>query len=137
HNYQVPWIQDVAHHVGDSLALSRIAADTDASTIVFCGVHFMAETAKLLSPHKTVLLPSLEAGCSLAASIDAPQVRAWKAEHPGAAVVAYVNTSAEVKAESDICCTSSNAVEVVRSIPEDRESLFLPDRFLGSHDERQ
>src|SRR5205809_2933399 len=112
HNYQVPWIQDVAHHVGDSLALSRIAADTDASTIVFCGVHFMAETAKLLSPHKTVLLPSLEAGCSLAASIDAEQLRAWKEEHPGAVVVAYVNTSAEVKAESDICCTSSNAVDV-------------------------
>ena len=115
HNYQVPWIQDVAHHVGDSLALSRIAADTDASTIVFCGVHFMAETAKLLSPDKTVLLPSLEAGCSLAASIDADQLRAWKAEHPGATVVAYVNTSAEVKAESDICCTSSNAAEIGRA----------------------
>src|SRR5215475_1638922 len=137
HNYQVPWIQDVAHHVGDSLALSRIAADTDASTIVFCGVHFMAETAKLLSPEKTVLLPSLEAGCSLAASIDAEQLRAWKAEHPGATVVAYVNTSAEVKAESDICCTSSNAVEVVRSIPADQEILFLPDMFLAAHVERQ
>jgi quinolinate synthase len=137
HNYQVPWIQDVAHHVGDSLALSRIAAETDAETIVFCGVHFMAETAKLLSPDKTVLLPSLEAGCSLAASIDAEQLRAWKAEYPGAAVVAYVNTSAEVKAESDICCTSSNAAEVVASIPEDREILFLPDQFLGAHVERQ
>jgi len=137
HNYQVPWIQDVAHHVGDSLALSRIAADTDASTIVFCGVHFMAETAKLLSPDKMVLIPSLEAGCSLAASIDAEQLRAWKAEHPGATVVAYVNTSAEVKAESDICCTSSNAADVVASIPEDQEILFLPDQFLGAHVERQ
>src|SRR3954463_4553930 len=136
HNYQVPWIQDVAHHVGDSLALSRIAADTDASTIVFCGVHFMAETAKLLSPDKPVLLPSLEAGCSLAASIDADQLRAWKAEHPGAVVVAYVNTSAAVKAESDVCCTSSNAADVVRSIPEDREILFLPDQFLGAHVQR-
>jgi quinolinate synthase len=137
HNYQVPWIQDVADHVGDSLALSRIAADTEASTIVFCGVHFMAETAKLLSPEKTVLLPDLRAGCSLAASIDADQLRAWKAEHPGAVVVAYVNTSAAVKAESDICCTSSNAVDVVASIPEDREILFLPDQFLGAHVERQ
>ena len=137
HNYQVPWIQDVAHHVGDSLALSRIAAETDASTIVFCGVHFMAETAKLLSPDKTVLLPSLEAGCSLAASIDADQLRAWKVEYPGATVVAYVNTSAEVKAESDICCTSSNAADVVASIPEDQEILFLPDQFLGAHVERQ
>ena len=137
HNYQVPWIQDAAHHVGDSLALSRIAANTDASTIVFCGVHFMAETAKLLSPEKTVLLPSLEAGCSLAASIDAEQLRAWKAEYPGATVVAYVNTSAEVKAESDVCCTSSNAADVVASIPEDQEILFLPDQFLGAHVERQ
>jgi quinolinate synthase len=137
HNYQVPWIQDVADFVGDSLALSRQAARTDAETIVFCGVHFMAETAKILSPGKTVLLPSLEAGCSLAASIDATQLREWKAEHPGAVVVAYVNTSAEVKAESDSCCTSSNAVEVVRSIPGDREILFLPDMFLGAHVERQ
>jgi quinolinate synthase len=137
HNYQVPWIQDVADHVGDSLALSRIAADTGAGTIVFCGVHFMAETAKLLSPEKTVLLPDLRAGCSLAASIDADQLRAWKAEHPGAVVVAYVNTTAAVKAESDICCTSSNAVDVVASIPRDREILFLPDQFLGAHVERQ
>jgi quinolinate synthase len=137
HNYQVPWIQDVADFVGDSLQLSRQAAATDADVIVFCGVHFMAETAKILSPHKTVLIPDLEAGCSLAASITADQLRAWKAEHPGAAVVAYVNTSAEVKAESDICCTSSNAVDVVRSIPEDREILFLPDMFLGAHVERQ
>jgi quinolinate synthase len=137
HNYQVPWIQDVADFVGDSLALSRQAADSPASTIVFCGVHFMAETAKILAPDRTVLLPDLEAGCSLAASITAEQLRAWKAEHPGAVVVAYVNTSAEVKAESDICCTSSNAVDVVRSIPEDREILFLPDLFLGAHVERE
>jgi quinolinate synthase len=137
HNYQVPWIQDVADHVGDSLALSRIAADTDAGTIVFCGVHFMAETAKLLSPEKTVLLPNLAAGCSLADSIDADQLRAWKAEHPGAVVVAYVNTTAAVKAESDICCTSSNAVDVVASIPAGKEILFLPDQFLGAHVERQ
>src|SRR2546426_12574841 len=127
HNYQVPWIQDVADFVGDSLALSRQAAQTDAQVIVFCGVHFMAETAKILSPGKTVLIPDLDAGCSLAASVTAEDVRAWRSEHPGAVVVAYVNTSAEVKAESDICCTSSNAVEVVRSIPEDREVLFLPD----------
>src|SRR5947209_19504050 len=119
HNYQVPWIQDVADFVGDSLALSRQAAATDAETIVFCGVHFMAETAKILSPDKKVLLPDLAAGWSVAASVTAEDVRAWKSDHPGAAVVAYVNTSAEVKAESDVCCTSSNAVEVVRSIPED------------------
>src|SRR5205809_2126987 len=137
HNYQVPWIQDVADFVGDSLQLSRQAAATDADTIVFCGVHFMAETAKILSPHKTVLIPDLDAGCSLASAITAEDVRRWKEEHPGAAVVAYVNTTAEVKAESDICCTSSNAVDVVRSIPEDREILFLPDMFLGAHVERQ
>src|SRR5207244_12704891 len=107
-----------------------------AEVIVFCGVHFMAETAKILSPLKTVLLPDLEAGCSLAASITADDLRAWKAEHPGAAVVSYVNTTAEVKAESDICCTSSNAVDVVASIPRDREILFLPDMFLGAHVER-
>src|SRR5438874_7474494 len=136
HNYQVPWIQDVADSVGDSLQLSRQAAESDAETIVFCGVHFMAETAKILSPEKTVLIPDLDAGCSLSDSITADDVRAWKAEHPGAVVVTYVNTSAEVKAESDICCTSSNAVEVVRSIPEDREILFLPDMFLGAHVER-
>src|SRR2546425_69887 len=137
HNYQVPWIQDVADFVGDSLQLSQRAAETDAETIVFCGVHFMAETAKILNPAKTVLIPDLEAGCSLAASITVEQLRAWKGEHPEAIVVAYVNTSAEVKAEVDICCTSSNAVEVVRSIDEDREILFLPDMFLGAHVERQ
>src|SRR3954464_1176031 len=133
HNYQVPWIQDVAHHVGDSLALSRIAADTDAGTIVFCGVHFMAETGKLLSPEKTVLIPTAEAGCSLADSITAEQLREWKREHPGAVVVAYVNTSAEVKAESDVCCTSANAADIVAAIPASREVLFLPDQFLGAH----
>ena len=133
HNYQLPQIQDVADHTGDSLALSRIAADSTASTIVFCGVHFMAETAKILAPDKTVLIPDARAGCSLADSITADQLRAWKAEHAGAVVVSYVNTTAAVKAETDVCCTSSNAVEVVASIPADREVLFLPDQFLGAH----
>jgi quinolinate synthase len=137
HNYQLPAIQDIADHTGDSLALSRIAAESDAATIVFCGVHFMAETAKILSPHKTVLIPDARAGCSLADSIDAAQLRAWKADHPGAVVVSYVNTTAEVKAETDICCTSSNAVDVVASIPADREVLFLPDQFLGAHVRRE
>ena len=137
HNYQLPAIQDIADHTGDSLALSRIAAESDAATIVFCGVHFMAETAKILSPHKTVLIPDARAGCSLADSIDATQLREWKAEHPDAVVVSYVNTTAEVKAETDICCTSSNAVDVVRSIPADREVLFLPDQFLGAHVKRE
>jgi quinolinate synthase len=133
HNYQLPAIQDIADVTGDSLALSRIAAASEASTIVFCGVHFMAETAKILSPDKTVLIPDAKAGCSLADSIDAAQLRAWKAEHPGAVVVSYVNTTAEVKAETDVCCTSANAVEVVESIPADREVLFCPDQFLGAH----
>ncbi len=133
HNYQLPEIQDVADHTGDSLALSRLAARSSASTIVFCGVHFMAETAKILAPDKTVLIPDAAAGCSLADSITADQLRAWKAEHPGAVVVSYVNTTAAVKAETDVCCTSSNAVEVVASIPADREVLFLPDQFLGAH----
>jgi quinolinate synthase len=137
HNYQLPEIQDIADHTGDSLALSRIAAASDAATIVFCGVHFMAETAKILSPAKTVLIPDARAGCSLADSIDAAQLREWKAEHPDAVVVSYVNTTAEVKAETDICCTSSNAVDVVRAIPEDREVLFLPDQFLGAHVKRE
>ncbi|MEV2279065.1 quinolinate synthase NadA [Nocardiopsis sp. NPDC049922] len=136
HNYQRPEIQDVAHHTGDSLALSRLAASVDASTIVFCGVHFMAETAKILAPEKTILLPDPNAGCSLADTITAEDVRAWKAEHPGAVVVAYVNTTAAVKAETDICCTSSNAADVIRSIPEDQEILFLPDQFLGAHVKR-
>ncbi len=133
HNYERPEVQDVADYVGDSLGLSREAAKTDAQVIVFCGVHFMAETAAILSPSKTVLLPDLAAGCSLASTIDAEQLRAWKAEHPGAVVVAYVNTTAEVKAESDYCCTSGNAVEVVNAIPADKEILFLPDMFLGAH----
>ena len=137
HNYQVPEIQDIADHVGDSLALSRIAATADASTIVFCGVHFMAETAKILSYDKTVLIPDAAAGCSLADTIDADQLRAWKAEHPGAVVVSYVNTTAAVKAETDICCTSSNAVDVVNSIPRDTEVLFCPDQFLGAHVQRE
>src|SRR3984957_1788970 len=132
-NYQRAEIQDVAAHVGDSLALARLAAASTASVIVLCGVYFMAETAKILSPDRTVLIPDAGAGCSLADSITAGQLRAWKAEHPGAAVVAYVNTSAEVKAEADVCCTSANAAEVVSSIPADRDVLFLPDQFLGAH----
>jgi quinolinate synthase len=136
HNYQAPEIQDVADHVGDSLALSRLAAESTASTIVFAGVYFMAETAKILVPERTVLIPDARAGCSLADSITAQQLREWKAEHPGAAVVAYVNTSAEVKAESDVCCTSANAVQIVASIPADQEILFLPDQFLGAHVQR-
>ncbi|TQN30829.1 quinolinate synthetase [Haloactinospora alba] len=133
HNYQRPEIQDVADHTGDSLGLSRLAATVEAGTIVFCGVHFMAETAKILAPEKTVLIPDANAGCSLADTITAQDVREWRDQHPGAVVVAYVNTTAAVKAETDICCTSSNAADVVRSIPEDREILFLPDQFLGAH----
>ncbi|HYS70498.1 MAG TPA: quinolinate synthase, partial [Gemmatimonadaceae bacterium] len=125
HNYERPEVQDVADFVGDSLGLSREAAKTEADVIVFCGVHFMAETAAVLSPQKTVLLPDLAAGCSLAATINAEQLRDWKAEHPGAVVVSYVNTTAEVKAESDYCCTSGNAVEIVNSVPADKEVLFL------------
>ncbi|CAJ1504204.1 quinolinate synthase NadA [[Mycobacterium] burgundiense] len=133
HNYQLPEIQDVADHVGDSLALSRIAAAAPEDTIVFAGVHFMAETAKILAPDKTVLIPDQRAGCSLADSITAEDLRAWKDEHPDAVVVSYVNTTAAVKALTDICCTSSNAVEVVQSIDPDREVLFCPDQFLGAH----
>jgi quinolinate synthase len=136
HNYQLPEVQDIADFVGDSLGLSQEAARTDADVIVFCGVHFMAETAAILSPDRTVLLPDLKAGCSLADTITADQLRAWKAEHPGAVVVSYVNTTAEVKAESDYCCTSSNAAAIVNSIPADREILFCPDMFLGAHVER-
>lgn len=137
HNYQLPEIQDVADYTGDSLALSRIAAETDADTIVFCGVHFMAESAKILSPDKTVLIPDENAGCSLADSITADQLREWKAEHPDALVVSYVNTTAAVKAETDVCCTSSNAVDVIESLPADREVLFCPDQFLGAHVRRE
>jgi quinolinate synthase len=140
HNYQVPEVQDVAHFVGDSLGLSRQAAETDSEVIAFCGVHFMAETASILSPGKTVLLPDLDAGCSLADSITADQLRAWKAGHPGAVVVMYVNTTAEVKAETDYCCTSSNAVQVVEHVyrehGEDTEILFGPDMWLGAYVER-
>ncbi len=140
HNYQLPEVQDVADFVGDSLGLSQQAAATDADTIVFCGVHFMAETASILSPGKTVLLPDMGAGCSLADSITADQLRAWKAKHPGAIVVMYVNTSAEVKAETDYCVTSSNAVAVVEHIyrehGEDTEILFGPDMFLGAYVEK-
>jgi quinolinate synthase len=140
HNYQVPEVQDVADFVGDSLGLSRKAAATDADVIAFCGVHFMAETASILSPGKTVLLPDLDAGCSLADSITADQLRAWKAKHPGAIVVMYVNTTAEVKAETDYCCTSSNAVQVVEHIRREHgdgvEILFGPDMWLGAYVER-
>jgi len=140
HNYQLPEVQEVADFVGDSLALSRQAADSEGEVIAFCGVHFMAETAAILSPHKTVLLPDLQAGCSLADSITADELRAWKAQHPGAVVVMYVNTTAEVKAETDYCCTSSNAVQVVEHIRaqhgEDAEILFGPDMFLGAYVEK-
>lgn len=137
HSYERPEVQDIADFVGDSLGLSRQAAATEAEVIVFCGVHFMAETASILSPNKKVLLPDLDAGCSLAATITAGELRQWKAEHPGAIVVSYVNTSAEVKAETDYCCTSSNAVQVVNAIPADKEILFCPDMFLGQHVKRQ
>ncbi|HZL48348.1 MAG TPA: quinolinate synthase [Solirubrobacteraceae bacterium] len=140
HNYQVPEVQDVADYVGDSLGLSRKAAAAEGEVIVFCGVHFMAETASILCPEKTVLIPDLDAGCSLAASIDAGQLADWKAEYPRGVVVMYVNTTAEVKALTDYCCTSSNAVEVVRHIyatrGEDTEILFGPDMWLGSYVEK-
>ena len=141
HNYQVPEVQDVADYVGDSLGLSQRAAAAEASTIVFCGVHFMAETASILSPEKTVLIPDLDAGCSLADSITADQLRAWQAKHPGAVTVMYVNTTAEVKALTDYCVTSSNAVNVVRHIlathGPDTEILFGPDMFLGAYVEKE
>ncbi len=133
HNYQYPEIQDIADYVGDSLGLAQAAAKTDAEVIVFCGVYFMAETAAIQCPDKTVLIPDRRAGCSLADSITGEQLRAWKAEHPNAVVVSYVNTTAEVKAETDYCCTSGNAVKVIQSIPEDRPILFLPDMFLGTY----
>jgi quinolinate synthase len=141
HNYQVPEVQQVADYVGDSLGLSQRAAASDAEVIAFCGVHFMAETASILCPDKTVLLPDADAGCSLADSITADQLRAWKAQHPGAVVVMYVNTSAAVKAETDYCVTSSNAVAVVEHIyrehGEDTEILFGPDMFLGAFVEKR
>ncbi len=133
HNYQVPDVQDVADYTGDSLGLSRQAAQVDRQTILFCGVHFMAETAAIISPHKRVLIPDPDAGCSLSDSITVEELRDWKAAHPGSISVGYVNTTAEIKAELDYCCTSSNAVKVVDSIPADKEVLFLPDMFLGSY----
>jgi quinolinate synthase len=133
HNYQRPEVQDVADYVGDSLGLSRQAAATAAEVIIFAGVHFMAETAAILSPKKRVLLPDLRAGCSLAATITADDVRRWKAEFPGYIAVGYVNTTADVKAELDYCCTSGNVLDVIDAIPADQGILFLPDFFLGSH----
>jgi len=133
HNYQIPEVQDVADFVGDSLGLSRQAANVKQKTILFCGVHFMAETAAIVSPGKRVLIPDLEAGCSLSDSITVDQLRKWKKEHPDAVSVGYVNTTAEIKSELDYCCTSSNAVNVVNAIPKEKEILFLPDMFLGSY----
>ena len=133
HNYQIPEVQDVADFVGDSLGLSRQAARVRQKTILFCGVHFMAETAAIVSPDKRILIPDLEAGCSLSDSITIVQLRKWKKEHPNAITVGYVNTTAEIKSELDYCCTSSNAVNVVNAIPKEKEILFLPDMFLGSY----
>jgi len=133
HNYQVPEVQDIADFVGDSLGLARQAAKTSHKTILFCGVHFMAETAAIVSPQKKVLIPDLDAGCSLSDSITVNDLRKWKKQHPGAIVVGYVNTTADIKSELDYCCTSSNAVNVVKAIPDDKEILFLPDMFLGSY----
>ena len=133
HNYQVPEVQDIADFVGDSLGLARQAAKTPHKTILFCGVHFMAETAVIISPQKKVLIPDLEAGCSLSDSITVDNLRQWKKEHPGAITVGYVNTTANIKSELDYCCTSSNAINVVKAIPEDKQILFLPDMFLGSY----
>jgi len=133
HNYQIPEVQDIADFVGDSLGLARQAAKTSHKTILFCGVHFMAETAAIISPEKKVLIPDVNAGCSLSDSITLEQLKKWKQEHPNAIAVGYVNTTAEIKSELDYCCTSSNAVNVVKSIPNDKEILFLPDMFLGSY----
>ena len=133
HNYQLPEVQDVADFIGDSLALSRNAAQTDADIILFCGVYFMAETASIICQDKKILIPDLSAGCSLASSINADELKSWKSEHPNAIVVSYINTSADIKALSDYCCTSSNAVKIIKSIPESKEILFLPDMFLGSY----
>jgi quinolinate synthase len=137
HNYQLGEVQDIADFVGDSLDLSRQAANTNAEVIVFCGVGFMAETAKILSPDKTVLMPDLNAGCAMANMITLRQLREMKRRHPEAVVVCYVNTTAEIKAESDYCCTSANAVKVVKSIPEEKEILFIPDKYLGDYASKQ
>jgi quinolinate synthase len=133
HNYQIPQVQDVADFVGDSLGLARQAEKTNHKTILFCGVHFMAETAAIISPKKKVLIPDPNAGCSLSDSINLQQLKKWKQEHPNAITVGYVNTTAEIKSELDYCCTSSNAVNVVKAIPDEKEILFLPDMFLGSY----
>jgi quinolinate synthase len=137
HNYQRGEVQDIADYVGDSLGLSRQAAATDADAIVFCGVHFMAETAKILSPQKTVLLPDLNAGCPMANMLTVKELQRFKSEHPGAATVAYVNCSAAIKAEADVCCTSANAIKVVESLPDDQPILFVPDQSLGDYVRRQ
>lgn len=133
HNYVLPEIQDIADFIGDSLGLSRQAAETEADLIVFCGVHFMAETASIIAPGKKVIIPDTEAGCSLAASITYDQLKEWKEQNPEALVVAYINTTAEIKALTDYCVTSSNAVKIVEALPEDKEILFLPDKFLGRY----
>ena len=137
HNYQIGEVQDIADFVGDSLGLSQQAAATDAEVIVFCGVHFMAETAKILSPHKTVLMPDANAGCAMANMITPRQLKEVKRKHPDAVVVCYVNCTVETKAESDYCCTSANAVKVVKSIPQDKEILFIPDKYLGDYAAKQ
>jgi len=133
HNYQIPDVQDIADFVGDSLGLARRAAKTSNKVILFCGVHFMAETAAIISPEKKILIPDLDAGCSLSDSITLEQLKKWKLDHPGAITVGYVNTTAEIKSELDYCCTSSNAVNIVKSIPSEKDVLFLPDMFLGSY----